>query len=168
MFFTIWWISLQWFMSTGGRHLQTVMDPLHAVGHPGHLQGHLRVPAPGPRMLLPPVATDKRVLPAAALWCLGSSFYRYETVLVPVKKPSRCVLYWVLAVIVACSVIGFVAVERLNLITFSVANICLSVISMYEFLSVRDPFSVDFVWESYVILIQPWSVLTIEDIWPLD
>ena len=69
-------------MSTEGRQPQIVMDPLHAVGHPGHLQGRLRDPAPGPPTLLLPTVTDKRVPPAAQ--CL-SSFYRHQTMFVPLK-----------------------------------------------------------------------------------
>jgi len=67
-----------------GRQPQIVMDPLHAVGHPGHLQDRLQGPAPGPPTLLPPAVTDKRVQPAAVLRCL-SSFYRHQTMFVPLK-----------------------------------------------------------------------------------
>lgn len=54
-----------------GHQPQTATDPLHAVGHPGHLQDRLRDPAPGPLTLLLPAVTDKRVPPAAVrLRCL--------------------------------------------------------------------------------------------------
>jgi hypothetical protein len=78
-----------------GRQPQTVMGPLHAVGQPGQLQVHLQDPALGPRRPPPPTVTDKQ-LPLATICssCLVplSSFYRYQTCLVPVK-PFVCVLY---------------------------------------------------------------------------
>ena len=79
-------------MSTGGRLPRTVMDPLHAVGHPGQLQDRLRDPVLGPPRLLPPAVTDKQVPPAAVLWCLRLASIVISPCLVPVKT-LRGVLY---------------------------------------------------------------------------
>ncbi|KAM0925439.1 hypothetical protein ACQ4PT_004188 [Festuca glaucescens] len=71
-----------------GRQPQTVMDPHHAVGHPGQLQVHPQDRALGPPRPPPPTVTDKQVPPAAVLvWCL---FYRYQTVFGSSKTLCVC------------------------------------------------------------------------------
>jgi hypothetical protein len=137
-------------MYTGGRQPQTVMGPLHAVGQPGQLQVHLQDPALGPLRPPPPTVTDKQ-LPLATICssCLVplSSFYRYQTCLVPVK-PFVCVLYWVLAVChrpFACSVLALLLLNGWTLLPLAGDHV--SVLSMYGFWSIRHPFSIDFVWK---------------------
>lgn len=139
-------------MSTGGRHRLTVMDPLHARGWPGHPQDRPPDPAPGPPTLLPPAATKKLVASSAVAASPSIYFHWFR-----VKTLRGCVVLLVSGhrrYVPAC------CCWTLRPVAWRVCHIYVPCVW-----SVRDPFSIDFVWRKS-LCVDP--TLMSEEIGPVD